>query len=179
MYMGADYHYYKQMGEYLPLFIRRHLDKEYIMSDCMRALSYQVIHSNNVSSNLLDDMILEGKRLMFSEIAMPNAHDSIICFYTGDQLKWAEYNEYDVWSFLIRKNYLYGNDNLVARKLIGEAPYTAYFGTNSPGNLGSWLGWQICRSWIKNNGNKAVKELFESKDPQKILKESQYKPIKK
>ncbi|MBO4402505.1 MAG: hypothetical protein J5792_02305 [Bacteroidales bacterium] len=179
MYLGADYHYYKQMGEYLPNFVRRHLSKEYILSDCMKALSYQVIHSNNASANLLDDMILEGKRWMFSEIALPDAPDSLICLYTADQLRWAEINEYDVWSFLIQKNYLYGNDNLVARKLIGETPYTAYFGNSSPGNLGSWLGWQICRSWIAHNPQTPVTALFEEKVPQKILKESQYKPIKK
>ena len=179
MYLGADYRYYKQMGEYLPNFIRRHLSKEYILSDCMKAIAYQVIHSNNASTGLIDDMLLEGKRWMFTEIALPDAPDSIICLYPNEQLQWAEKNEYEIWSFLIQKNLLYSNDNMVIRKMIGEAPYTAYFGKNAPGNLGSWLGWHICRAWIDNNSQSAVTALFEEKNPQKILKESQYKPVKK
>ena len=179
MYLGADFRLYKQMGEYLPMYVRRHLNRDHILSDCMKALSYRVIHSNSAAANLLDEMLLEGKRWMFTEIALPEAPDSAICLYTPGQLEWAKFNEYDIWSFLIQKNYLYGNDNLVVRKLIGESPYTAYFGNKSPGNLGSWLGWQICRSWIRQNPNLPVKQLFEEKNPQKILKESQYKPVKK
>lgn len=179
MYMGSDYHYYKQMGEMLPLFIRRHLNRENILPDCMKALSYQVIHSNNAALNILDDMVLEGKRWMFAEIALPECPDSLICNYTTDQMEWAKAYEYDVWSFLINKNYLYTNDNLVARKLIGEAPFTAYFGERSPGNLGSWLGWQICRHWVLQNQEHPMKELFEEKNPQTVLKNSKYRPTKK
>ncbi len=179
MYMGKNYHYYKQLGESLPLFIRRRLSKEYLLSDCMKALSYQVIHSNNASSSILDDMILEGKRWMFTEIALPNAHDTLICGYTKEQLDWIQHYEYDVWSFLIEKNYLYSNDNLVSRKLVGEAPFTAYFGKQSPGNIGSWIGWQICRAWIVQHKDDALSGLFQEKDPQTILKNSRYKPVKK
>lgn len=179
MYMGGDYHYYKKMGEALPMFIRRRLSEEYILPDCMKALAYQVIHSNNTSTNILDDMILEGKRWMFSEMVLPGINDSLICGYTTSQMQWMNAYEYDVWSFLINKDYLYANDNLVSRKLVGEAPFTAYFGKESPGNIGSWIGWQICRSWISQNGDRPVEALFEEKNPQQILKDSKYKPTKK
>ena len=179
MYMGKDYHYYKQLGEILPLFIRRRLAKEYLLADCMKALSYQVIHSNNASVSILDDMILEGKRWMFAEIALPDTPDSLICGYTREQLAWIQTYEYDVWSFLIEKNYLYSNDNLVSRKLVGEAPFTAFFGKQSPGNIGSWIGWQICRAWMAKNKDSDLAGLFEEKDPQIVLKNARYKPVKK
>lgn len=179
MYMGSEYHYYKKMGEAIPIFIRRRLSGEYILPDCMKALSYQVIHSNNASVNILDDMILEGKRLMFAEMALPDVQDSLLCGYTASQMQWINAYEYDVWSFLIQKDYLYSNDNLVSRKLVGEAPFTAYFGKESPGSIGSWIGWQICRSWISQNAERPVSALFEEKNPQQILKESKYKPTKK
>lgn len=179
MYMGSDYHYYKKMGEALPMFIRRRLSEEYILPDCMKALAYQVIRSNNASTSILDDMTLEGKRWMFAEMALPDIGDSLICGYTASQMQWIDAYEYDVWSFLIEKDYLYSNDNLVSRKLVGEAPFTAYFGKESPGSIGSWIGWQICRSWIARNGGRPLKELFEEKNPQQILKESKYKPTKR
>lgn len=179
MFMGSDYHYYKKMGEALPMFIRRRLSEEYILPDCMKALSYQVIHSNNASTCILDDMILEGKRWMFAQMALPEVEDSLICAYTASQMRWINAYEYDVWSFLIHKDYLYSNDNLVSRKLVGEAPFTAYFGKESPGSIGSWIGWQICRSWLAQNEGRPLKALFEEKNPQQILKDSKYKPTKK
>ena len=179
MYMGKDYHYYKQMGESLPQFVRRRMTGQHLLPDCMKELSYAFIHSNNTSSSILDDMILEGKRWMFAELALPDIPDSLICGYTAAQLEWMENYEYDVWSFLIDKNYLYSNDNLVSRKLIGEAPFTAYFGKESPGCIGRWIGWQICRNWIAQNPGRPLKELFEEMNPQKILKDSRYRPSKK
>ena len=179
MYMGSDYHFYKKLGEALPKFIRKRLAEPYILPDCMKELSYAFIHSNNASSCILDDMLLEGKRWLFAELALPQIPDSLITGYTAAQSAWIDAYEYDVWSFLIEKNYLYSNDNLVSRKLVGEAPFTAYFGNDSPGCIGRWIGWQICRSWIANNPDRPLKELFEEKNPQQILKDSKYRPEKK
>jgi len=179
MYMGCDYHFYKRLGEALPKFIRRRLCREYILSDCMKEMAYSFIQSNSASSCILDDMLFEGKRWMFAELALTNLPDSLISGYTEKQTKWMERYEYDVWSFLIEKNYLYSNDNLVTRKLVGEAPYTAYFGKESPGCIGRWIGWQICRNWIAQNPDRPLKSLFEEKNPQQILKDSRYRPSKK
>ena len=178
MYMGADYHYYKQLGEALPQFIRRRLAEPYLLPDCMKELAYSVIKSNNASSCILDDMLLEGKRWMFAELALPETPDTLITGYTAAQSEWIKEYEYDVWSFLIDKNYLYTNDNLVTRKLVGEAPFTAFFGNRSPGCLGRWIGWQICRHWMAQNPDRPIAELFGEKNPQQILKDSQYRPQK-
>lgn len=178
MYMGADYHYYKQLGEAIPQFIRKRLAKPYLLPDCMKELAYTVIRSNNASTCILDDMILEGKRWMFAELALPETPDTLITGYTAAQTQWMNQFEYDVWCFLIEKDYLYSNDNLAARKLVGEAPFTAFFGNQSPGCIGRWTGWQICRSWIANNPSRPLTELFGEKQPQQILKDSQYRPKK-
>ena len=178
MYMGAGYHYYKQLGEALPLFIRRRLAEPYLLPDCMKELAYIVMKGNNASANILDDMLWEGKRWMFAELALPETPDTLITGYTAAQTAWISNYEYDVWSFLIEKNYLYANDNLVARKLVGEALFTAFFGKESPGCIGRWIGWQICRSWIANNPDRPLAELFGEKNPQQLLKNSMYRPQK-
>lgn len=179
MYMGSDYHFYKRLGDVIPMFIRRRLSEEYIIPDCMKAISCQFIKSNNAPSNILDNMIFEGKVWIFTEMSLPDIPDSLICGYTQAQLEWAELYEHDVWSFLINKDYLYSNDNLVTRKLMGEAPFTAYFGKKSPGNIGSWMGWQICRAWMEHNPKSDIKNLFYEKNPQTILENAKYKPAKK
>jgi len=62
--------------------------------------------------------------------------------------------------------------------LVGDAPFTAYFGNQSPGQVGAWIGWRICRSWVEKNPQRKVTELFNETDAQKILTESKYKPQK-
>ncbi len=179
MYLGPNYTYYKKLGNMVPQFIINRYSKEYIMRDCMKEMAYKYMKYNFNTSNLLEEMIIEGKRWMFVETILPKLHDSIITGYSFEKLTWAQQNESNIWAYLIDKQYLYSNDNTMIRKLIYEAPFTAYFGNTSPGQLGAWIGWQICRSWIKNNPDKKITELMNNKDSQTILKESKYKPHKK
>jgi hypothetical protein len=62
--------------------------------------------------------------------------------------------------------------------LVKESPFTSFFGNQSPGRVGAWTGWQICRSWVQKNPNKLLKDLMNELDAQKILAESKYKPKK-
>ncbi len=179
MYLGSDYYYYKKLGPQVPQFIIRRFSKEYILSDCMKTMSYKYMQFNRNTNSLLEEMIIEGKRWMFAEIALPELSDTIISGYTLKKLQWAQENESDIWTFLIEKNYLYSSDNKLLIKFVYDAPFTAYFGNNSPGQIGAWIGWQICRSWVKNNPDTKITDLMNEKDAQKILKESKYKPRKK
>jgi hypothetical protein len=46
----------------------------------------------------------------------------------------------------------------------------------SPGNTGSWLGWQIIRTYMKKHPEVTLKDLIQLKDAQKILDDSGYRP---
>jgi hypothetical protein len=83
-----------------------------------------------------------------------------------------------MWGYLIQNNYLYSRDKMVMRKLVGDAPFTSYFGNDSPGRTGAWIGWRICRAWVQKNPQKKITELFDETDAQKILTASKYKPQK-
>lgn len=179
MYLGSDCKYYKKLGYTVPRFVIRRFSKEYILRDCMKEMAYDYIKFDRDAMTLLDEMILEGKRWMFAEIALPSTHDTIISGYSFEKLEWAQHNELNVWTYLIDKEYLYSNDNTLIRKLIQDASFTAYFGNISPGQIGAWIGWQICRSWIKYNPDKKISDLMNEKDSQKILKDSKYKPQKR
>jgi hypothetical protein len=123
-------------------------------------------------------MILEGKRLLFAELVLPQAPDSVIFPFPQEKIEWAMQNEANIWGHLIEKKLLYSKDYTVIRKLVKEAPFTNYFGNQSPGRVGAWTGWQICRSWVQKNPNKLISELMNELDAQKILTESKYKPKK-
>ncbi|MBP7103132.1 MAG: hypothetical protein KBA86_07775 [Bacteroidales bacterium] len=178
MYLGSNYKNYKRLGNLVPHFIIRRFTKEYILRDCMKIISYDYIKFDKNATTLLDEMIFEGKRWMFAELMLPSTHDSIIAGYSLEKLQWTQNNELNIWTYLIDKEYLYSNDNILIRKFIYDAPFTATFGNVSPGQIGAWLGWQICRSWIKQNPEKKISELMTETNAQKILKESKYKPKK-
>ncbi|MDD2622181.1 MAG: hypothetical protein WC142_05620 [Bacteroidales bacterium] len=178
MYLGANYSYYKRLGPAVPKYIVRRFAKEYIVTDCMKNLAFDYIKLKKMNNTLLDEMLTMGKCWMFAELALPDVPDTIISTYPAEKLQWAQQNEFNVWTYLIDKNYLYSKDNLLARKLVYEAPFTSYFGNASPGQIGAWLGWQICRAWITNNPDKPISELMYETDAQKILQESKYRPSK-
>jgi hypothetical protein len=47
----------------------------------------------------------------------------------------------------------------------------------SPGNVGSWLGLQIVKSYMNAHSDMTLEQLMaESKDAQRFLQESRYKP---
>ena len=178
MYLGKNFKMYKQLGMGVPKFIIQRFSKEYILADCFKEISYKYMKYNNLQGTLLDEMIVEGKRLLLTESVLPQAPDSVIFPFPQEKIQWAMQNEANIWGYLIEKKYLYTRDNSVIRKLITEAPFTSFFGNQSPGRVGVWVGWQICRSWVQKNSNKPISELMNELDAQKILTESKYKPKK-
>ena len=178
LFLGKDYKLYKQLGSETPQFIKRRFSKEYILPSCFGEISYKYINSKPLQSTLLDAMLLEGKRLLFTEMMLPNFPDSVIFPFPQAKIEWTKQNEANIWGYLIQNNYLYSRDKTVVRKLVGEAPFTSYFGNESPGRVGAWIGWRICRAWVRKNPQRKIEELFQETDAQKILLESKYKPQK-
>ena len=176
MYLGKNYKLYRQFG--IPKFVIQRLSREYILADCFKEISYNYMKYNDLQGTLLDEMILEGKRLLFTELMLPTAPDSVIFPYPNEKIQWTTQNEANIWGYLIENKYLYSRDNAVIRKLVKEAPFTNFFGNQSPGRVGVWVGWQICRSWVQKNPNRPISELMNELDAQKILTESKYKPKK-
>ncbi len=177
MYLGKDYKLYKQLGAVVPQYVYRRFSKEYILPDCFKEMAFQYVAFNN-SNTALEEMLIEGKRMMFAQLMLPNTPDSILMGFSQEKMNWLNDNQSYIWGYLIEKNLLYSKDKTVIRKLVGDAPYTPYFGKQSTGKAGAWIGLQICRAWIKNNPDKHVSELFKEKNGQTILTQSRYKPQK-
>jgi hypothetical protein len=63
----------------------------------------------------------------------------------------------------------------VIKNYIGESPKTQELGEASPGNIGSFAGWQIVKKYMDKNPGKTLKQLM-STDPELIFQEAKYKP---
>ena len=177
LFLGKNYKLYKQLPD-VPQFIKRRFSSEYILPSCFSEISYKYVISKQLQGTLLDAMIAEGKRLLFMEMLLPNVPDSLIFPFPQEKIAWAEQNESNVWAYLIQNNLLYSKDKMMVRKLVYDAPFTSYFGNESPGKVAAWTGWQICRAWVRKNPQKKITNLLQETDAQKILTESKYKPQK-
>ena len=53
---------------------------------------------------------------------------------------------------------------------------TIFPGNDAPGNIGTWIGWQIINQYIKETGS-TPEALMQNNDAQEILTASKYKPL--
>jgi len=174
LYLGKNSNFYSVIG--LPLYKRYSMQREFIVSDCMKEVAKANISANSADRTFLDKIIYKGKILYFVDAMMDNTPDSIKIGYTGNQLEWVKKNEPNIWAFFINKEILYSTDKRVFDKFISDGPFTSSFTKDSPSRTGSWIGWQIVRSYMKNNKQVSLKNLMSENDAQKILTKSKYKP---
>jgi uncharacterized protein YjaZ len=128
---------------------------------------------------LLSQIVHEGKIMYALDAMLPKVDDTIKIRYTKKQLQWCKENEFNMWAYIIKEKILYSTDQSNIAKLIDDGPFTAYFNHDfSPARTGYWLGWQIVRTYMKNNPEVTLPQLMAEKSADKILKESGYKPSK-
>ncbi len=174
MYLGADYESYQQLG--LPKYILEKFAKENITRDAAYEIARSKTNYRAIGNKMLDQMIAEGKLLYFVKALMPGLDDEVLFGYTEPQLEWAHDNEGMIWAFMIENEVLYSSDLNYQQKFIQDGPFTSYFGNESPTRLGAFIGYKIVESYMGNQKDFGLKELFKENDTQKILKTSKYKP---
>jgi len=74
------------------------------------------------------------------------------------------------------KRDIFKTENVVLTSYLNEGPFTAEISQDSPGRLGTWIGWRIAESYMENNRDVTLQQLMAEPDAQKILEESFYKP---
>jgi uncharacterized protein YjaZ len=81
-----------------------------------------------------------------------------------------------LWGYFAEKNRLYENNLKTVQELTTEGPFTAAISKDCPPRIAMWVGWQIVKSYMKENKNITLKDLLKEKDAQKILSKSKYRP---
>jgi len=174
-YLGADAKYRpRQMYDYM---LRRY-QPEYIVPSTI--LLYGISETfNNVipeDNSVLADMIAYGKSFYFTKHMMPCTPDSILIWYTQEEIEGAKYNEAKIWNHFIDEKVLYSNSHMVKRKYIDERPGTYEISEKCPGRIATWTGWQIVKAFAAKNKSLSLQEIMNESDAQKIFKQSGYKP---
>ncbi len=175
-YLGADYKKYKYIDgiyEYLYPNLRR----EKLTSDAIFWwLTTEFVYPETEIQELLRNMIYYGKIMYLTAALLPDVSDTDLMGYTQEQWDWCETNEAQMWNYMLTNKHLFSTEALVIAKYINPGPFTAFFPDYSPGRTGIWIGWQIVKSFMKNNSDVSIQELMNIQNAQNILEVSGYNP---
>ena len=117
--------------------------------------------------------------MYLKDLLIPQVSDADKIGYSPEQIAWSEENENYIWRYFIDEKLLYDSDPKLAGRFINPAPFSKFYleiDNESPGRIGMWIGWQIVRSYMKNN-DVSLQQLLQA-DAKEIFDNSKYKPKK-
>ncbi|WP_196885507.1 gliding motility lipoprotein GldB [Aureivirga sp. CE67] len=127
----------------------------------------------------IEKMVSKGKVMYALELLVPNSTDAQKIGYSEEKLAWTEANELPIWKYFVQNDLIYSTDSELPNRFLNDAPFSKFYletDAESPGRIGEWVGWQIVRSYMKNN-DVTLHQLFLT-DEDEIFKKSKYKPKK-
>lgn len=172
-FLGSENHLY----DGIPTYIRKELDPKYItvqIADKFGAFIIPPVEDRT----FLARMIYEGKKLYLNDLLLPHVPIEDRIVYTKEEFNWAIENEKYVWQYFIEKQVLYQTQLEWVQRFIEPAPFSKFYlqlDNETPGRIGSWLGWQIVNSYMIQFPETPLDELLKI-SPQKLFNLSKYKP---
>ena len=173
LYLGKNHKFYT-----FPNYLKQNFEPRQIAPDVVSSFSATKI-STVTDKNLLSQMIYQGKKLYLKDLLLPDYSDAEKMGYISEQIKWCEENETYMWRYFIEREMLYSNEQKLISRFINPAPFSKFYleiDNDSPGRVGAWIGWQIVRSYAKNNEVPIAKLL--QLNAKELFEKSKYKPKK-
>ena len=173
LYLGKDHKFYQ-----FPKYIKQNFEQNQIMPDVVSSFLLKKT-APIMDKNLLSQMIFFGKQLYVKDVLLPDYNDADKIGYSLEQIKWCQENESYMWRYFLEKEMLYNNDQKLNNRFINSAPFSKFYleiDNDSPGRVGTWIGWQIVRSFMENN-EVTLPELLKM-NAKEIFVKSKYKPKK-
>jgi hypothetical protein len=177
MYLGSTYRYYSSVD--LPQFMIAKLKKPYIIPNVAEALYMANFDRTayNAQLPLIEALVNEGKKYYFMECMLPDAPDSLLMGYTSRQEEWVQNSEKSIWQFFNERDLLFKVNYMEQKRYTTDGPTTTGMPPESPPKVGSWVGWQIVRKFMKNNrGKVTLADLLDKYSAKDIFASSNYKP---
>ena len=173
-FLGPEHVFYQNIPKYLA----ENMTNHQIVSDVAEGYATKYVFQTN-RKTLLDEMIYFGKLYYFKDLMIPFKTDAEKIGYSDLEVKWAEANESQIWSYFIEKELLYSTDNKLPNRFITDAPFSKFYlelDNDSPGRLGQYIGWQIVKAYANTTGEDVMTIL--QKEPEEIFRKSKFKPKK-
>jgi hypothetical protein len=175
MYLGKDFEFYPSIQ--LPEYQIAHCAPEYIAPNMANTVYRAIVPFVSDAQTLLGLMIQRGKELYFMDHVLPNTSDAIKIGFTEEQLKWCEKNQAMIWNLFVQQKFLYETNLQKTMPYVLDGPNSQGLPLECPGNVGSYIGWQIVKQYCKKNKINSLAEFCSTaSDPQQILQGSAYRP---
>lgn len=159
-------------------YLAKNMTPNHIAAGTVQAIGREIIPFNPRQQTFVDLMVNEGKSLILADALIPKTADYLKIGYTEDELNWALANEGHIWNYFVEQNLVFETDRSLKERFLQPAPFSKFLNeieTESPGRIGAFIGWQICREFLDRNKDLTL-EQFILTDTQTIFKESKYKP---
>jgi gliding motility-associated lipoprotein GldB len=173
LYLGKQHRFYE-----FPAYIKQNFETNQMMSDVVQSFGTSKI-APPTENTFLSFMIYAGKELYLKDALLPSVIDEDKIGYLPEQLQFCTDNETYMWRIFIEEKFLFSSDQKLVPRFINPAPFSKFYleiDNKTPGRVGAWLGWQIVRSYMKNN-EVSLQQLLK-KDAKEIFEKSGYKPKK-
>ncbi len=177
LHMGGDFSFYKseQGMQLYPDYISRNFEPASITVNALRNIADDLYPEKTEDKTLVQRMVEKGKRLYLLHKFLPAADEYRLIGYTATQMKQCYEHEKEIWNMFVQNNVLQNADENIIKNYIGESPKTQELGDASPGNIGSWAGWQIVKKYMRENSSVTLQQLI-AKDADEIFQSAKYKP---
>lgn len=172
-YLGSNHPFY----DGLPFYIKEDFTSRNIMSDIAEKFAINLVPRIEFYT-FLDKIIYYGKILYYKDFSL-DIEERFKIGYSEDKIKWAEENEYFVWTYFVENNILFNPDNKLINRFIDDAPFSRFYleiDNDSSEMIGKYIGWQIVKSYMNNNDVSLIQMIKNS--PSNIYNNSKYKPKK-
>jgi hypothetical protein len=173
--------YLGNTGKYRPQvynYILRKYDPDDIVPSCMLiyGIDYRYNKTNPQDKTVLADMVAYGKAFYFAKHMLPCTPDSVMIWYTPEEMQGARQNHDLIWARFVESKVIYSTSHVTKKEYLGERPITSQVGEKCPGRIGQWVGWQIVNKYMETHPDVTLPQLMREADAQKLFKESKYKP---
>lgn len=173
-YLGSEHEFYLGIDKY----IKKEMKPSQLWQDIAEVYAREYIKPPS-NAAFLGQIIYYGKMQYLKDVWFPNSSDADKIGYSEDEIKWSEENELYMWQYFVENELLYSTDQKLGARFINPAPFSKFYleiDNDTPGMLGRYLGWQIVRSYMKNNDT-SVQQLMVT-EADEIFNKSKYKPKK-
>jgi len=173
LYLGSNYPKYEEISYKYLIYNMRPAS---VAPDLISAILFRHFRFDGSQERLLENMLYRGKIMYLLSVVMPDVAPVDIIGYTRFQWEWSRKYEDKIWNTIVGQKDLYSTDQLLINKYLNDAPFTSPVSQESPGRLGTWIGWQIVQRYMDKNPDITLQQLMKTTDYQMILNKSEYQP---
>lgn len=169
-YMGGDYPLYSK--SYTPV-QRVTMYPERIVPDLLSFYLMAQFPPHEKPRYLLHSMIQVGKVQWVVAQAMNTSVENVSGFPSAS-VKWFQMNEQACWKSLKESGLLYSTDRTLFSAIVPLTAETPYFKAGQSRGIGTWLGTQVVRNYMKKHPSCTVHELLVEKSNEEVWQGSDY-----